>query len=203
MPLRVRVLSALPDGRALSFWVPSHLVSSISVAPPPLCAGNCLQRLPGRDLAVVDLHQFLPVRADPAPVANEPDGPEEIPLDHQRVEPRDPPLRVTLVQHQMVLIGERSASGIRNPRKRPPAPNMLIEVGRWATGREDAPEADFEDGVRSPEADRHREIWSSLIVLDPKDRVSATNGGWRRMLSAIVSSARQVGALGSLSHRRL
>jgi hypothetical protein len=34
-------------------------------------------------------------------------------------------------------------------------------------------------------------------------RVSATNGGWRRMLSAIVSSARQVGALGSLSHRRL
>jgi hypothetical protein len=30
-------------------------------------------------------------------------------------------------------------------------------------------------------------------------RVSATNGGWRRMLSASVSSARQVGALGSLS----
>src|SRR3954470_18221884 len=46
---------------------------------------------------------------------------------------------------------------------------MLIEVGRWATGREDAPEADFEDGVRFPEADRHWEIWRSLIVLDPKE----------------------------------
>src|SRR5215217_4195402 len=67
------------------------------------------------------------------------------------------------------LLGERSSSGIRNPRKRHPATNMLIEVGRWATGREDAPEAYFEDGVRFPEADRHREIWRSLIVLDPKE----------------------------------
>src|SRR3954470_9692300 len=46
---------------------------------------------------------------------------------------------------------------------------MLIEVGRWATGREDAPEADFEDGVGFPEADGHREVWRSLIVLDPKE----------------------------------
>src|SRR5215213_4747638 len=67
------------------------------------------------------------------------------------------------------LIGERSSSGIRNLRERPPAPNMLIEVGRWATGREDTPEAYFEDVVRFPEADRHREIWRSFIVLDPKE----------------------------------
>src|SRR5215213_7418214 len=67
------------------------------------------------------------------------------------------------------LIGERSSSGIRNLRERPPAPNMLIEVGLWAPGREDAPEAYFEDVVRFPEADRHREIWRSLIVLDPKE----------------------------------
>src|SRR5688572_16414906 len=67
------------------------------------------------------------------------------------------------------LIGDGKSAGIRNLRKRHPAPNMLIEVGRWATGREDAPEANLEAGVRLPEADRHREIWSSLIGLDPKE----------------------------------
>jgi hypothetical protein len=66
-------------------------------------------------------------------------------------------------------IGERRSSGIRNPWKRHPATYMLIEVGRWPTGREDAPEAYFEDVVHLPEADRHREIWRSLIVLDPKE----------------------------------
>src|ERR671912_558103 len=38
-------------------------------------------------------------------VADEPDGAEQVALDHERVEPRDPAIRIDLVEHQGVLDG--------------------------------------------------------------------------------------------------
>ena len=58
--------------------------------------------LPCRDLVVVYLDQFLTVRHDPSSVAHQAHGPEEIPLDHERVEPCQVPFGVAPMQHEVV-----------------------------------------------------------------------------------------------------
>ena len=63
------------------------------------------QCLAGLDLTGELLHQFAAVGPDPAPVADQHDAAEEIPLDHEAVEPRHALLRVAPVQHKVVLNG--------------------------------------------------------------------------------------------------
>ena len=63
------------------------------------------KRLAGLDLGREHLDELLAVGADPAPVADEPDGAEQVALDQERVEPRDPAIGVDLVEHQGVLNG--------------------------------------------------------------------------------------------------
>jgi hypothetical protein len=78
----------------------SFVLLEVSVAVPAFRSG---ERLPGPELVVVDLDHLLPRRADPAPTADQAHNAEEVALDHEAVEPRDPLLRVDPVQHQVVL----------------------------------------------------------------------------------------------------
>jgi hypothetical protein len=87
--------------------------SEILIAPPPLGPCDRLQRLPCRGLVVMDLHQLLPLGADPSPVAHQAHGAEEIGLDHERVEAPDALLRLDPVQLQRVIDRDRRSSGIR------------------------------------------------------------------------------------------
>jgi hypothetical protein len=75
----------------------------IPIPAPALGPGYQLQRLPRPLLAGEDLYQLLPIGPDPAPVAHQAHGPEEISLDHERVKAPDALLRVDPVQHQVVL----------------------------------------------------------------------------------------------------
>ncbi len=77
----------------------------IPIPPPPLCSCDFLKRSACLEFVGIDLHQLLTVAADPAPVAHQAHGPEQIPLDHEAVEAPDVLLRVDPVQHDMVLDG--------------------------------------------------------------------------------------------------
>jgi hypothetical protein len=54
----------------------------IPIPPSPLRLGDGLQREASLKLAGEHLNQLLPASADPAPVADEPHGPEQVPFDH-------------------------------------------------------------------------------------------------------------------------
>jgi hypothetical protein len=71
-----------------------ELASQIPIAAPPLGPCEHLQGLVGL---------LLRVCADPASVAHQAHGPEQIALDHEAVEAPDALLRVDPVQHQVVL----------------------------------------------------------------------------------------------------
>ena len=73
------------------------------MAAPTLELRQNPERLAGLDLIGEHLGRFLPVRADPSPVAHQTLGPEQILLDHEGVEAPDALLWVDPVQHQMVL----------------------------------------------------------------------------------------------------
>ena len=72
---------------------------------PPLQSRQGFERLPCPCLVGMGLHQLLPPGADPSPVADEPDGPEQIPLDHEAIEAPDALLRLYPVQNEMVRYG--------------------------------------------------------------------------------------------------
>jgi hypothetical protein len=78
---------------------------------PPLRLHNYLQRLSCCGLVRMDLHQFLPAGADAASVTHQAHGPEQIVLDHERVEASEAMLRVDPGQHQMVL--DRGGQAVR------------------------------------------------------------------------------------------
>ena len=79
---------------------------------PALDPGESLQHLSCLLLTGEHLDHLLPVGADPAPVADQADGPEQIPLDHEAVEAPNALLQVDPVQHQVVL--DRGAEIVRN-----------------------------------------------------------------------------------------
>jgi hypothetical protein len=72
--------------------------SQISIPSPPLCLGQRLKRRPGLDLGREHLDKLAAVGADPAPVADEPDRPEQVALDHEGVEPRDPAIGLAAME---------------------------------------------------------------------------------------------------------
>ena len=86
--------------------------SQILVTTTAFRLGDSLQRLTSFDLAGEHLHQLLAARADAPPIPHQANGPEQIPLDHQRVKPPDALLRVDPVQHQVVL--DRGAQLVRH-----------------------------------------------------------------------------------------
>jgi hypothetical protein len=55
--------------------------------PPPLGVGDDLQRLSGFQVVGEDLYHLLPVGTDPAPVAHQTHGPEQIPQGMRRINP--------------------------------------------------------------------------------------------------------------------
>jgi hypothetical protein len=77
----------------------------IPIPSPPLRPRQRLKRRPGLDLGREHLDKLAAGGADPAPVADEPDGPEQVALDYEGVEPRDPTIGLDPVQHQGVLNG--------------------------------------------------------------------------------------------------
>jgi hypothetical protein len=82
----------------------------------------------------MDLDQLLPLGADPAPVAHQADGPEQIPLDHEAVEAPDALLRVDPVQNEMVLdwgaqLVRHSAVPLAAPKGYPPRDIVSAKVG--------------------------------------------------------------------------
>jgi hypothetical protein len=89
--------------------------SQISIPAPPLGRGYRLKRLAGLELVGVILNLLLSLGADPPPIAHQAHGPEQIPLDHQRVEAPNALLRVDPVQHQVVL--DRGAQLVRHDRR--------------------------------------------------------------------------------------
>jgi hypothetical protein len=98
--------------------------SQVSIPSPPLHPRNRLKCLAGLNLIGEHLDEFLSVGTDPAPVADEPDGAEQVALDKKRVEPRDPSIGVDLVEHQGVLDG-RARVYAPNLTSRRPFPTRL------------------------------------------------------------------------------
>src|SRR5687767_13575814 len=83
---------------------PYHVLAlQIPISPPPLRLGYRLKRLAGFDLAGELLDQLTPIGADLAPIAHQHDAAEQIPLDHEAVEPRHALLLVAPMQHKVVL----------------------------------------------------------------------------------------------------
>jgi hypothetical protein len=63
--------------------------SKIPIISLALHPSDRLQRLARRDFVGIDLDRFLPLGADPASVAHQAHGPEQIALDHERVKTLD------------------------------------------------------------------------------------------------------------------
>src|SRR5215212_4546764 len=87
------------------------LRSQVPVAAPPFRHGEGLQGLPGLDLDLdlEHLRDLAPLRPNSAPVADEPDGAEQVALDHQSVEPRHVQVRIDPAQDHGAADGRAGA----------------------------------------------------------------------------------------------
>ncbi len=77
--------------------------SEIAIAPLPFSLGQDLERPARLDLRRELLNHLAPIGTDPAPIPHEHHGPEEVPLDQERVEPRDLPGRLGSTENESVL----------------------------------------------------------------------------------------------------
>lgn len=71
--------------------------------PSSLDLGQGFERLAGLIHGPERLDPLPAACPDPPPATHEGDSAEQVPLDHQAVEPRDPQLRIDTMQHQGVL----------------------------------------------------------------------------------------------------